>query len=296
MSLRRPIPNDPFDLIMSQLDELESQIEELQNNRAPTVPFYDSANWPAQAVEGQVVIAPRFVPVVPTYPRFIEYNSYIDDSSHDRTYLPGDNATERPFYWYYNTLQELDQLLVTNDVQGSAGYDTSAGYGWLRANRAFDTGYTDDPGLGWNGDFYYELVTVDSAGATILLPVVKADATHKNYALEITAGWYGGFDSSLPTSYPFTLNAYVVSIADVSAMFVDEGAPWHYSKIRPSAVPTWSSSVTLTPSVLSTTITETYRSADYPDPPHAIIISGLLDAYEFGLYMWHAHMRITRPL
>jgi hypothetical protein len=62
MSLRRPIPNDPFDLIMSQLDELESQIEELKNNRAPTVPFYDSHNWPAQAVEGQVVTACAYAP------------------------------------------------------------------------------------------------------------------------------------------------------------------------------------------------------------------------------------------
>lgn len=62
MPFRRNQPTDPFDLINDRLRILEAQVRALRNNRAPTVPFYDSAHWPAQSVNGQLVIAPSFVP------------------------------------------------------------------------------------------------------------------------------------------------------------------------------------------------------------------------------------------
>jgi hypothetical protein len=193
--------------------------------------------------------------------------------------------------------QTTSQLFITNDVRGSAGYDTSVGYSWLRANRAFDTGYSDAPGLAWDGDFFREIVVTDTTSRPMLFPVIKTDTTHKDYAVDITAGWYGGLGGGPPTTtYPFTLNAYVVSLADVPGMFVDDGTVWHYSKIRDSAVPTWTTSITLSPTVLEATMNEIYRSADYPDPPHAIIISGILVGSAFSFYQWKAQMRITRPL
>jgi hypothetical protein len=37
---------------------LEKQVKALQANAAPTIPIYDSTNFPQDAVEGQIVIAP----------------------------------------------------------------------------------------------------------------------------------------------------------------------------------------------------------------------------------------------
>jgi hypothetical protein len=38
--------------------DLEKRIERLENNAAPTIPIYDKTNFPQDAVEGQIAIAP----------------------------------------------------------------------------------------------------------------------------------------------------------------------------------------------------------------------------------------------
>jgi hypothetical protein len=46
--------NDMGEKIMA----LERRIKQLEGKDAPTIPIYDSSNWPDDAVEGQIVIAP----------------------------------------------------------------------------------------------------------------------------------------------------------------------------------------------------------------------------------------------
>jgi hypothetical protein len=47
-----------MDQLIKYIKSLERRIEKLEDNAAPTIPIYDSTNWPETAVEGQVVIAP----------------------------------------------------------------------------------------------------------------------------------------------------------------------------------------------------------------------------------------------
>lgn len=47
--------------LAERIDKLEKRIELLENISAPTIPIYDASNWPTDAVEGQVVIAPTTV-------------------------------------------------------------------------------------------------------------------------------------------------------------------------------------------------------------------------------------------
>lgn len=52
------MPRDEIDELNARIERLERVVKELQNNQAPTIPIYDQTNWPQDAVEGQVVIAP----------------------------------------------------------------------------------------------------------------------------------------------------------------------------------------------------------------------------------------------
>jgi hypothetical protein len=45
------------EVILARIERLEKIVKKLQNNAAPTLPIYDSANFPQDAVEGQIVIA-----------------------------------------------------------------------------------------------------------------------------------------------------------------------------------------------------------------------------------------------
>ncbi len=45
-----------FDVLYKKICKLERQVALLQNNSAPTVPIYDPANFPQDAVEGQIAI------------------------------------------------------------------------------------------------------------------------------------------------------------------------------------------------------------------------------------------------
>jgi len=53
MYLQRRL-NEMSDKIMA----LEKRVKQLERNEVPTIPIYDSGNWPDDAVEGQIVIAP----------------------------------------------------------------------------------------------------------------------------------------------------------------------------------------------------------------------------------------------
>lgn len=44
--------------LVQRLDDLTRRVEKLENQTAPTIPIYDSTDWPQDAVEGQIVIAP----------------------------------------------------------------------------------------------------------------------------------------------------------------------------------------------------------------------------------------------
>lgn len=44
--------------MLNRIAVLEKQVKKLQSNAAPTLPIYDSTNFPQDAVEGQVAIAP----------------------------------------------------------------------------------------------------------------------------------------------------------------------------------------------------------------------------------------------
>lgn len=54
----QPVDRDFFDTIMRRVTALERRAAQLENDNRPTVPFYDSANWPTNNAEGQIVIAP----------------------------------------------------------------------------------------------------------------------------------------------------------------------------------------------------------------------------------------------
>lgn len=47
-----------IDFLHKRIDDLTKTVERLRNNAAPTIPIYDSTNFPQDAVEGQIVIAP----------------------------------------------------------------------------------------------------------------------------------------------------------------------------------------------------------------------------------------------
>jgi hypothetical protein len=47
-----------FEDIRQQLTDIRRRLEKLENLAAPTIPIYDSTDWPQDAIEGQVVIAP----------------------------------------------------------------------------------------------------------------------------------------------------------------------------------------------------------------------------------------------
>lgn len=47
-----------LDDMNKRIATLEKQVKQLQANAAPTIPIYDSTNFPQDAVEGQVAIAP----------------------------------------------------------------------------------------------------------------------------------------------------------------------------------------------------------------------------------------------
>lgn len=44
--------------MLERIAKLEKEVKRLQANAAPTIPIYDSANFPQDAVEGQIAIAP----------------------------------------------------------------------------------------------------------------------------------------------------------------------------------------------------------------------------------------------
>jgi hypothetical protein len=52
-----PITKTDFELIMDKLIKIEKRLDQLENNRRPTIPIYDAANMPAEGAEGQIVIA-----------------------------------------------------------------------------------------------------------------------------------------------------------------------------------------------------------------------------------------------
>ena len=47
-----------WDEAMRRIVALEKRVKQLEGKNAPTIPIYDKTNWPIDAVEGQVVIAP----------------------------------------------------------------------------------------------------------------------------------------------------------------------------------------------------------------------------------------------
>lgn len=47
-----------FDQLAARVEKLERIVQENLVNRAPSLPIYDQTNWPLDAFEGQVVIAP----------------------------------------------------------------------------------------------------------------------------------------------------------------------------------------------------------------------------------------------
>lgn len=56
MTINRKIPRDEFDVLQRQLIELRREVKMLRDNRHPTVPIYDSVNFPQDPVEGQSAI------------------------------------------------------------------------------------------------------------------------------------------------------------------------------------------------------------------------------------------------
>lgn len=49
-------PKDDVEMIAYKLQELERQMTELEQTYRPTIPIYNPADLPADAVEGQVAI------------------------------------------------------------------------------------------------------------------------------------------------------------------------------------------------------------------------------------------------
>lgn len=54
----RTITDRDLENMWKYIKVLERRIERLENNAAPTIPIYDQTNWPQDAVEGQIAIAP----------------------------------------------------------------------------------------------------------------------------------------------------------------------------------------------------------------------------------------------
>lgn len=52
------VTDDDIKLLHKRIDELQKEVNRLKNNAAPTIPIYDSTNFPQDAVEGQIAIAP----------------------------------------------------------------------------------------------------------------------------------------------------------------------------------------------------------------------------------------------
>lgn len=52
------VDRDYLETLARQIKTLEKEIQRIKNNQRPTVPVYDTAQWPIDAIEGQVVIAP----------------------------------------------------------------------------------------------------------------------------------------------------------------------------------------------------------------------------------------------
>jgi len=48
---------DDLDRLWRAYEDLEKRVRNIENNARPTVPIYNSAQFPLQAVEGQVAIA-----------------------------------------------------------------------------------------------------------------------------------------------------------------------------------------------------------------------------------------------
>jgi hypothetical protein len=59
MALRKKPDDNPFIAIQDRIKELNDRVNILKRQSTPTVPFYDSTNWPANSVEGQVVVADK---------------------------------------------------------------------------------------------------------------------------------------------------------------------------------------------------------------------------------------------
>lgn len=47
-----------LDDLAKRVAKLEKQMKAVQSNPAPTIPIYDSTNFPQDAVEGQIAIVP----------------------------------------------------------------------------------------------------------------------------------------------------------------------------------------------------------------------------------------------
>ena len=58
MSVRKPVARDEYDLLLQRIKELERKVEFLLNQKHPSVPIYDSTNFPQDPFEGQIAIAP----------------------------------------------------------------------------------------------------------------------------------------------------------------------------------------------------------------------------------------------
>lgn len=46
-----------IEFLHKRIDDLEREIQRLKANSSPTLPIYDSTNFPQDAVEGQIAIA-----------------------------------------------------------------------------------------------------------------------------------------------------------------------------------------------------------------------------------------------
>ena len=53
-----PRDRDMNDYWDRRITALEKRIKQLEENQRPTIPIYDSTNFPLEAAEGQIAIAP----------------------------------------------------------------------------------------------------------------------------------------------------------------------------------------------------------------------------------------------
>lgn len=49
---------DYLETLKLRIDKLEQEINTLKNAQKPTIPIYDNASFPGDAIEGQIAIAP----------------------------------------------------------------------------------------------------------------------------------------------------------------------------------------------------------------------------------------------